>query len=147
MTTIRFLVAFLLFAVLPATVQARAGDMLDFDGAWIRSAPPGSPVMAGYVAIHNQGSTEMLVDSARSDAFGAIEIHEMRDVNGVMRMRPLPELRIEPGLQVELAPGGKHLMLFRPQRELAAGDTVEIEFSLRDGTQRRVTFEVRAATP
>lgn len=99
--------------------------------------------MAGYATIRNEGATEMLIDAASSDAFGAIEIHEVREIDGVMRMRPLSELRIEPGRRIELAPGGKHLMLFRPQRELSSGDTVEIVFSLRDGSQRSVSFTVR----
>ena len=140
----RFVLSLAFSFLLPAAVQAQQADATGFDDAWIRAVPPGSPVMAGYVQIHNGGSTEMLVDSASSDAFGAIEIHEMRDVNGVMRMRPLPELRIEPGLRIALAPGGKHLMLFRPQRELAVGERVDIVFALRDGSQRRVSFEVRA---
>ena len=38
-----------------------------------------------------------------------------------------------------------HLMLFRPVRELVAGDTAELEFVLRDGSRRRATFLVRAA--
>lgn len=143
MHTSRFLrrLAFALW--LPAAVQASAGDSATFDAAWIRAAPPGSPVMAGYVSIGNPGGNEIVVEAAASDAFGAIEIHEMREVDGVMRMRPLPALRIEPGRGVELEPGGKHLMLFRPQRELAPGDVVEIDFMLRDGARHRVAFEVR----
>lgn len=143
----RFVLALVFSILLPASVQAQDADASGFEAAWIRAVPPGSPVMAGYVTIRNRGNTEMLIDSAASDAFGAIEIHEMRNVNGVMRMRPLPELRIEPGLRVDLAPGGKHLMLFRPQRELTAGETVEIAFNMRDGTQRRVVFEVRDPAP
>lgn len=140
----RFILALACWMLLPAAVQARPSIADGFDGGWIRAAPPGSPVMAGYVAIRNDGTTRMRIDAVESESFGAIEIHEMREVDGVMRMRPLPELGIEPGARVELAPGGIHLMLFRPQRALVAGDSVEIEFTLDDGTRRRVMFEVRA---
>jgi copper(I)-binding protein len=135
----------ILVAVLfaPAAVQAASADVLVVEGAWIRSAPPGSPVMAGYATLANPGSTEIVLDRIESQAFGAIEMHEMRELDGMMRMRPLPELRIEPDGKVALAPGATHLMLFRPARELAPGASVELVFVLDDGSQRAVAFEVR----
>jgi copper(I)-binding protein len=145
MNAFRFLLGFALAAFAPASIQAGPAEQLDIEGAWIRLAPPGSPVMAGYAGLRNRGAGEVVIDAVESEAFGAIEMHEMRDLGGVMRMRPLTQIRVEPDQRVSLAPGGMHLMLFRPVRELAAGDTAELEFVLRDGTRRRATFLVRAA--
>lgn len=139
-----WLSGWVLLLALPAMVQAADVDGLRFEGAWIRDAPPASPVRAAYLRIVNEGKGEMLIESAQSADFGAIEMHEMREVDGVMRMRPLPRLQSEPGSTLELAPGGKHLMLFRPARELQLGDRSSIEFVFADGSRREVEFEVRA---
>ena len=53
---------------------------------------------------------------ASSPAFGEVSLHETRIVDGVSRMRALPELRIAPGDSAVLKPGGMHLMLMQPQR-------------------------------
>ena len=145
MTRIRCLPLLLAAALVPACVQAGDDETLHFSGAWIREAPPASPVMAGYVEIENAGKGEVLIDDVESKSFAGGEIHEMREINGMMRMRPLGQLRLEPGQRVALAPGGLHLMLFQPTVPLKAGDTATLEFLLADGTRRAVEFEVRPA--
>lgn len=136
----------LCMAVLPAGVQAGEHAQVEFRDAWIRVAPPSSPVMAGYVTIVNPGRSEARILRIESPAFGAVELHEMRTHDGVMRMRPVPQLSIAPGAMVELAPGGTHLMLSRPAREWHAGDRAELVFVLADGERRSVEFELRPAT-
>jgi len=144
MTRIRCLPLLLLPCLAPAFVQA-ADDTLEFTGAWIREAPSASPVMAGYVSIDNHGHGEVLIERVESKQFGSAQIHEMREVNGVMRMRPLRQLQLDPGRAVDLEPGGLHLMLMQPAAPLKPGDHATLEFVLADGTRRSVDFEVRAA--
>lgn len=144
MTAKRVLPLLLLALCAPALVQAE-DDPLRFENAWIREAPPASPVMAGYVTITNGGKGEVLIDDVESRQFGGGEIHEMREINGMMRMRPVPQVRLEPDQTVELKPGGLHVMLFQPVAALKPGDRATLEFVLSDGTRRAVEFEVRAA--
>jgi copper(I)-binding protein len=132
---------------MPVAVQAQQGNALQFAHAWIRTAPPASPVMAGYLQIRNPTALEMKIESVASDAFGSAELHEMREVNGVMRMRALRDLRLLPDSEVSLAPGGMHLMLMQPVRELSAGDMVAVTFVLANGGRQDVEFEVRADAP
>ena len=144
MTRIRRLPLLLAALFASATVQAD-DEALRFADAWIREAPPASPVMAGYVAIENTGKTEVLIEDVESKSFSSGEIHEMREISGMMRMRPVPQLRIEPDQVVKLQPGGLHLMLFQPTVPLKSGDKATLEFLLSDGTRRAVEFEVRPA--
>lgn len=144
MTSIRSLPLLLAACLAPAFVQA-ADDTLRFSQAWIREAPPASPVMAGYVGVENTGKGEILIDKIESKQFGNAEIHEMREINGVMRMRPLRQLQLEPGQTVALEPGGLHLMLMSPVAPLKPGDRATVDFVLADGSRRSVDFEVRAA--
>lgn len=143
MTPIRCLPLLLLACCAPAFVQA--DDTLEFTDAWIREAPPAAPVMAGYVSIANRGNGKVLIDDVESPQFGGADIHEMREVGGMMRMRPVRQLQVEPGQVVKLEPGGLHLMLFQPAAVLKPGDRATLEFVLADGTRRAVEFEVRAA--
>lgn len=145
MTAKRSLPLLVLSLLAPVLVQA-ADDPLHFANAWIREAPPASPVMAAYVDIQNTGKGEVLIDDVQSPQFGGADIHEMREVNGMMRMRPVPQVRIEPGDSMQLKPGGLHVMLFNPTSQLKAGDHATLEFILADGTRRAVDFEVRADT-
>lgn len=112
-------------------------------GGWIREAPPNAPVRAGYVELLNAGDAELVVTGARSEAFGAIEIHEMAGEGDMMRMRRLRDLTMAAGETVSLEPGGKHLMLFRPTRPLAAGDVVEVVLELAEGDSVTVELQQR----
>ena len=138
---LRFLI--LLFVSLAAF---GAEPLLQLERGWIRAAPPNARVMAGYLTIRNPGRKEIVVDRVSSADFGAIEVHEMAMQDGVMRMRRVPSLRIPAGGAVELKPGGLHLMLFRPQRALAAGSEVELLLSTSGG-EIPVTMAVRDAAP
>jgi periplasmic copper chaperone A len=131
---------------LPAAVQAAAAGSLEFQRAWIRSAPAASPVMAGYVRILNPGTHAVKIVAMSSPQFARVEAHAMRDVGGVMRMRPLA-LELPAGAALELAPGGDHLMLMQPRTPLAPGARAQLQFELDDGGRAVVEFEVRAAAP
>jgi copper(I)-binding protein len=135
-------------ALAAAVVQAQESPVaaeLAVRDAWIRAAPPAAPVRAGYVVIENPDRREVVIDAVRSDAFGAIEIHEMRDVDGVMRMRRVPSLTLEPGRSVSLQPGGLHLMLFRPAVPLPPGERASIGFFAGEAEVARAEFVVREA--
>lgn len=118
----------MLWLLLGAMTAVQAGDAaLAARDGWIRAAPPVAKVRAGYLVIENRSDVEVVLNAAASADFGAIEIHEMIDDAGTMRMRRVPELRVPAQGRVELKPGGLHLMMFRPQRELPEGAEVKVE--------------------
>lgn len=126
---------------LAGLVSAPVAAQVVVEDAWIREAPPTAPVRAGYLGLVNNGDVEVRVVSVASDTFGAIEIHEMVDRgDGTMRMRPVPVIEVAARARVELAPGGLHLMLFRPQQTLAVGDVVDAELVLDTG--ERIAFQL-----
>lgn len=81
--------------------------------AWVREAPPTARVRVAYALVRNPGETAVAITGASSPAFGAIELHETREVDGVARMRRLPDVEVPAGGEVRFEPGGKHFMLFR----------------------------------
>ena len=135
----------LLWLLLVVVTAAQAGDAtLAARDGWIRAAPPVAKVRAGYLVIENRGDAEVVLDTATSVDFGAVEIHEMINDAGTMRMRRVPELRVPANGRVELKPGGLHLMLFRPQRELPEGAEVKIALQ---GPKARVEARLLVRAP
>ncbi|WP_425602524.1 copper chaperone PCu(A)C [Luteimonas galliterrae] len=111
--------------------------------AWIRLTPGGMPMQAGFGRIENRCPTPATIVAASSPAYGSVELHETRIVDGVSRMRAVPELRIAPDGAATLKPGGLHLMLMQPHAPLAAGSKVAVQFELSDGRKLLGEFEVR----
>jgi copper(I)-binding protein len=114
---------------------------------WVRMPPGDMPMMAGFGRIENRCPTPATIVSASSPAFGDTSLHETRIVDGVSRMRAVPDLRIAPDDAAVLKPGGLHLMLMQPRAPLKAGSKVAIEFRLQDGRTLLGEFEVRANGP
>lgn len=110
---------------------------------WVRMPPGDMPMMAGFGRIENRCPTPVTIVSASSPAFGDTSLHETRIVDGVSRMRAVPDLRIAPDDAAVLKPGGLHLMLMQPRAPLKAGSRVAIEFRLQDGRTLLGEFEVR----
>jgi len=124
-------------------LMASGGALMVHD-AWIREAPPGQEVLAGYMVLESHSATEQVLSGAHSAAFGSIEIHKTEMHEGMMRMVPQPQLSVPAHGRVEFAPGGLHLMLMKPVKALHKGDQVELVLELADGSEVAVTAEVRA---
>lgn len=110
---------------------------------WVRLLPGGMPMQAGFGRIENSCAVPVTIVAARSPAYGSVELHETRIVQGVSRMRAVPELRIGPDGSAVLKPGGLHLMLMQPRKPLKVGSKVAIEFELEGGGVLRGEFIVR----
>ena len=131
----------LILLVLTWTSQAGADAMLGISNPWIREAPPGARVMAGYMELHNSGDASITVTSISSPDFAATEIHRTVVESGVARMLSVEQLEIPASSHIKIEPGGLHIMLFEPQRPLTAGATVKLILHLEDGS------ELTAAAP
>ncbi len=108
---------------------------------WVRASHPGQKVGAAYMTLT---STQALALTAvNADVAGAVEIHSMSMNKGVMKMRQLKSLTLQPNKAVKLAPGGFHLMLFDLKKPLIVGDKVKFDmiFKKNDGNEKIVTVE------
>jgi len=126
--------------VLPAHARECVPQVRD---GWIRLAPMKMPMLAGFGRIENHCAKPVTIVGVSSPTFDDVSLHETRIVDGVSRMRALPELRIAPDGAAVLKPGGMHLMLMEPHAALKEGSRVLIEFKLKDGGVLRGELEVR----
>ncbi len=123
--------------------DAPAGDAVAVMNAWVRQAHPDAKVNAGYMTLINVGAEDVTLVALESPAFEKAEIHEMAVVDGMMKMRQLPEAVVPAGGgQARFEPGGTHLMLIGPRWHLAAGDTVELTMTFRSGRQQTLAVKV-----
>jgi copper(I)-binding protein len=117
------------------------------ESAWVRAAPPGAMMLAGYMVLHNQGKTSQQFVSAESDVFGMVEPHKTQIINGVSTMRPAGELTIPIGGSLRFEPGGLHLMLMQPKGVLKVGDSVRFRLHFADGSVLDAVALVSAEAP
>lgn len=128
------------FALFSSSIVAE--PTLEFTDAWSPEAPPGH-MMAGFVTIHNPADKAIALVGGSSPNFSRVEIHDMSMDDGVMRMRRLEQLEIEPGESVQLESGGTHLMLIEPGDRLAAGDHINVTLTDSEGGEHSFELEVR----
>ena len=93
------------------------------------------PVMgeraAMYFTVVNHGPiTDHLVAVSTPIAKRA-EIHRTVEDGGMMRMEPVESLRVSPGEELHLGPGGYHVMLLDLNQHVGPGDKVEAILSFR----------------
>ena len=62
----------------------------------------------------------------KSNAFDQIEIHSSFIEDGISTMRKMDSLKIPENSEVKLDPGGYHLMLMSPKKDIKEGNLVEL---------------------
>jgi len=128
----------------PAAIAAAAEEAgVSVRDAWVREAPPGVSMMAGYMVLQNKTSRPQVLVAASSSGFETVMIHRSIAKQGMTGMEHAPQIELLPNASLLFAPGGYHLMLMNPKRRLHSGDRVEIVLEFRGGLVVPVAYEVR----
>ena len=135
----------LLVAVLLATPLAAFADDagIRVDHVWSRAAMAGHEG-AVYLTITDTGTPDTLTGITTPVAAKA-DLHETINDHGVMKMRPVASLTIEPGKPVTLAPGGYHIMLMGLKQALNQGDSFPVTLNFAKAGQVTATAMVEKA--
>ncbi len=120
-----------------------AGDAPPFqiDHPWARASAGAARNGAAYLTITAQSQPDKLT-GASTPAATTTELHESMADMGMMKMRPVPGLSLEPGKKVTLAPGGFHLMMMGLKEPLKAGDTFPLTLRFERAPPLTVTVTV-----
>lgn len=103
---------------------------------------------AAYFTVTNNGSETDRLISASAPVAHVVEIHEIKDNDGVKEMRPLEHgLEIPAGETVMLAPGGYHIMMIGLTQDLTAGMSFELTLTFEQAGEIVVTVPVQPAAP
>ena len=125
---------------------AIADDTLEINDAWIAEAPPVSKVMAAYMEIENKTQQDRQAVSMQCREFERAEFHRTVEKDGMARMQHQQALNIPANSELELEPGGYHIMLFNPARHLMAGDKTSCSMKFDDGTMITIGLEIRKSS-
>ena len=128
--------ALVALAAIPAIAQVAVSD------AWVRGTVAGQ--MATGAFMHLTSLSDMALVAAASPVAKVVEIHEMKQQGGVMRMNAVERVALPAGKTVELGPGGFHVMLMGLTQPLKEGDTVPLTLTFEDKAGRKQTVAVQA---
>lgn len=132
-----------------AWVRAVAGDGLPGQGAMMTpevgnmSHTEQGMNSAAYLRIKNRGGADRLL-RVESNIAQAVELHESMMENDIMTMRPVSFIEIPAGGEVELKPGGLHIMLIGLNEALMPGAKVQLTLVFEKAGNLTVEAEVRA---
>jgi hypothetical protein len=114
----------------------------DESGATI--TPSIGDITAAYMTLRNLGNEGDRLLSARSDIAQTVELHISEMENGVMQMRPVPYIEVPAKGEVELKPGGYHMMLIGLTRTLSPGEKATLILIFEKAGEITIESEVRA---
>jgi len=133
---------FLLLVILTSCEPVAPPSSLSIEDGWVRAIPPGMKMTAAYGVISNHGSDSMEIASFSSDSFAAVSLHRTSVVNGISKMEPQLVLKLPGGASTVLEPGGLHLMLQNPMREIRPGGTVGLTLKTAKGEMFQFSLPV-----
>jgi periplasmic copper chaperone A len=138
-----------------------AASGIEVSGAWARpaiagagnasghgshgmEAPMAGSNSAAYMVITNNSSTPERLLRVESNAAQTIEMHETTIIDEIASMAQVEAIEAPANGQVELKPGGLHIMFIGLTRDLAVGDQIELTLVFENAGRLVVTAEVRA---
>ena len=127
---------------MPAAAQQAGGPTVS--EVRVRATPPGAPVTAAYLRVEAgaKGADRLIAVKVDPSIAGVVEIHDMLEEGGVMKMRRIDGVEVKTGSPAELKPGGKHAMLMNLKRTLAAGDTIKLTLVFENAGEVTVDAKV-----
>lgn len=111
--------------------------------AWVRNSPMVERAGASYMVIENSSAVEDRLLSASVDFANTVELHETKEMNGMMQMSPVEAIPVPANGSVELAPGGLHVMLIDLTSELEPGAKVILRLNFENAGEIEVEAVVK----
>ncbi len=98
---------------------------------------------AAYMTIRNGGAGADRLLAVQSDVAQSVELHTVEMKDNVMQMRPVEAIDVPANGQVELKPGGYHVMLIGLKRELKTDETITVKLRFEKAGEVDVPARVR----
>lgn len=126
MRSLRANIAFLFVSIIAVASAAYAHDEklgeITIDRPWARATAKMAKAGAVYMTLRNQGQTADRLIAISTDISKKASLHRSIVEDGIMKMRPMSAIDLPPGGQLELKPGGYHIMLMGLSRQLVEDD-------------------------
>lgn len=128
------------FSAASACPPIKVGDLTIVGHRWIR--PSTGPNTAAYLTINNPtGQPDKLIRVECDDA-NTVELHNHIEVDGIMKMRPVPFIEIGSD-SVELKPGGLHIMLMGLKPSFQRKEKIPLTLTFEKAGTVTIDFSVK----
>ena len=127
-----------------AAGETRAGD-IRMTQPWSLALPPVSANGAVYLSLSNTGRAPDKLVGGSTPMAERVELHTSSMDGGIMRMRQISAVDLEPGGTAVLEPGGTHLMLVGLKEPLEAGKRFPLMLEFERSGMIQVEVAVQAA--
>jgi periplasmic copper chaperone A len=115
------------------------------ENPWARATPGNSKTGAAYMTVIDRGSAPDRLVGVSSPVAARAQLHTASNENGVMKMRQVDGIPLEPGKPIELKPGGYHVMLVDLKQPLKEGDRFPLTLTFEKAGSVAVTVTVQKA--
>lgn len=133
--------------VIGAAPELRAAETpaaaIHVEHPWARAS--GGRTAAAYLTVTNAGAAADRLVAASAPVAGKATLHESKMVKGVMEMRPLGPVTLQPGQSLTLKPGSDHIMLTHLKAPLKAGQSFPLTLTFEKAGAITVTVPVEKA--
>ncbi|MEZ4734925.1 MAG: copper chaperone PCu(A)C [Caldilineaceae bacterium] len=118
---------------------------LTVQDAMMRAVPVAGGNGAIYFTLMNSGAEADRLIGVESTVAATADLHESVQENDILRMEPRPDgFEIPAGSRVDLAPGGKHVMLVNLDQPLREGETITVTLRFAHAAPISVTVPIMA---
>lgn len=120
---------------------------LEIKNAWIRLAPPGASNYAAYMQLQNSSQQDVAIVSLSADCCAMAMFHRSARSGDRVSMESMALPNLAAGASLELSPGGMHLMLMHPKKNLFEGERVRIHLEFSSGEAQTIWLPVLRQSP
>lgn len=118
---------------------------LEIEQLHINALPPGQTSAAAYMTLRNNTDKTLVLNYVHSPIASDVEVHRVIYDEGVMQMRKVSHLTVDPGVSMLFQPGGYHLMLMGIDNPPEVGETFDISLEFEAGYTITAPVEVRSS--
>lgn len=127
-------------------IAAHAQD-LSISAVWCLASPPASKNGAVYLRVDNASSQADMLMGAETGVAKSIDLHSTMHMNGHMKMHRHNSFAIPAKGSLELAPGGRHIMLMGLVEPLEAGQKFALNLKFMNAGEVETEVEVLENPP
>lgn len=110
----------------------------------VLNAVPGNPA-AVYFDLAYDGDDSFALDRGAVKGSKKAMFHDYGEYDFKVQMMDMLPVPIKKGDKLEFKPGGKHLMVMDPDKNLKPGDKVDVTITVSGGASQTFPAEVKAA--
>ncbi|MCB1141013.1 MAG: copper chaperone PCu(A)C [Leptospiraceae bacterium] len=118
-------------------------DQIIISNPVIRMVPPGSPNSAGFMKIYNNSNDDLRIIKIESDISRKVELHDVLQENGMMKMRKVDAFEIKSKTTLELKKGSKHIMFINLINPLKEGDKKKVKIHFQNGKSLEIEIPIQ----